>query len=87
MKRPYQAMQNFCMKHVQKLDKDISKLTMLEQQMENSKDKNARKADKPQEKEEKTSIMEKLQVIKEKQETKEKTAPVTVRTAKQETAL
>lgn len=87
MKRPYQAMQNFCMKNVQKLDKDIGKLTMLKQQVENIKDRKAGKEDKPQEKEEKTSIMEKLQVMKAKQEAKEKTAPVTVKTAKQETAL
>lgn len=88
MKRPYRAMQDFCLKNAGKIEKDIHKIENLEQRVEKIADgKKAAGVEKLPDKQEKSSIMEKLQSMKEKQAGQQKTAPMVETAKKQEAAL
>ena len=88
MKRPYRAMQDFCLKNAGKIEKDIHKIENLEQRVEKIADgKKAASVEKLPDKQEKSSIMEKLQSMKEKQAGQQKTAPMVETAKKQEAAL
>lgn len=88
MKRPYQAMKDFCLKNAGKIEKDIHKIENLEQRVEKIADgKKAASVEKLPDKQEKSSIMEKLQSMKEKQAGQQKTAPMAETAKKQEAAL
>lgn len=88
MKRPYHAMQDFCLKNAGKIEKDIHKIENLEQRVEKIADgKKAAGVEKLPDKQEKSSIMEKLQSMKEKQAGQQKTAPMAEMAKKQEAAL
>ena len=88
MKRPYQVMQDFCLKNAGKIEKDIHKIENLEQRVGKIADgKKAASVEKLPDKQEKSSIMEKLQSMKEKQAGQQKTAPMAETAKKQEAAL
>lgn len=88
MKRPYQAMKDFCLKNAGKIEKDIHKIENLEQRVGKIADgKKAAGVEKLSDKQEKPSIMEKLQSMKEKQIGQQKTAPMVETAKKQEAAL
>lgn len=88
MKRPYRAMQDFCLKNAGKIEKDIHKIENLEQRVEKIADgKKAAGVEKLPDKQEKSFIMEKLQSMKEKQAGQQKTAPMVETAKKQEAAL
>ena len=88
MKRPYQAMKDFCLKNAGKIEKDIHKIENLEQRVGKIADgKKTAGVEKLSDKQEKSSIMEKLQSMKEKQAGQQKTAPMAETAKKQEAAL
>ena len=88
MKRPYRCMQDFCLKNAGKIEKDIHKIENLEQRVEKIADgKKAAGVEKLPDKQEKSSIMEKLQSMKEKQAGQQKTAPMLEPANKQEAAF
>lgn len=87
MKRPYQSMKNFCVKQAEKLEKGIAGMEQMERLADHSMEKRMeQKAERKQEGK-KPSIMEKLQDLKEKQESQMKTAPMEEKAKAQENAL
>jgi len=78
MKRPYQSMRNFCSNQAGKLEQAIGRMEKLEQSADRAAQRKV---------EQKPSIMEKLQTLKEKQENTTKAVPVVEKAKKQENAL
>lgn len=79
MKRPYQSLKNFCEKQAEKLEKGIAKMERMEQTADQSVQKRMEQK--------KPSIMEKLQDLKEKQESQTKAAPMAEKAKTKENAL
>lgn len=87
MKRPYQSMKNFCEKQAEKLSKGIESLERMEQSADQSIARRIERKAPQKQDVKKTSIMEKLQDLKEKQESQAKAAPITEKAKTQENAL
>lgn len=82
MKRPYQSMKNFCVNQAIKLEKAIDGLEQMEQRSQQAVQKRMESREK-----QKPSIMDKLQDLKEKQESQSKSVPITEKAKTQENAL
>jgi hypothetical protein len=79
MKRPYQSLKNFCEKQAEKLENGIAKMERMEQAADQSVQKRMEQK--------KPSIMEKLQDLKEKQESQTKAASLAEKAKTKENAL
>ncbi len=87
MKQPYRSMQNFCLRKADKLEKDISKLVMLEQRAGSMNRESKTKVPVEKYVKENPGIMDKLEFLKKVQGNQAKAAPAAEKAKKQEAAL